>query len=291
MPHQGKITKGVIAAAGKGTRFLPVVKAMPKEMLPIVDKPIIQYIVEEFVEAGIKDIIIVTSWDHRPVEDHFDHSPELETHLRKSGKLEKLQEVRRIAELANFIYIRQKGPYGNGAACLNAESVIGDEPFVYAYGDDLVLARESFTKQMLQAYQKKPGMYLGVQEVAKSEVVKYGIIKPKAKSRDQQIQSVIEKPEGSVTPSRLASFGRFILPPEIFSALKHIPLGKGQELWMIDAIRYLINHGHKAYYEKVKSGRWYTTGDPVTYLEAVRAFALARPDYRSKVKHLFSKKL
>lgn len=283
-----KIIKGVIAAAGKGTRFLPVVKAMPKEMLPVVDKPIIQYIVEEFVAAGIKDIVIVTSWDHRPIEDHFDHSFELEEHLKKNGKLDKLKEVRRIAELANFIYVRQKGPYGNGTPCLAAKSVIGDEPFVYAFGDDLVLAKESFTKTMIEAYERQPGIYLGVQEVAKEEVVKYGIVEPEG-SKSQGVKSIIEKPGVKEAPSRLAVFGRYILPPEIFAALEKIKLGKGGELWLADAIAHLIKNGHAAYFKKVDEGRWYTTGDPIAYLQAVRAFALARPEVRDQVKDIFVK--
>ncbi len=284
-----RITKGVIAAAGKGTRFLPMVKAMPKEMLPIVDKPIIQYIVEEFVAAGIKDIVIVTSWDHRPIEDHFDHTFELEAHLKRTGKLDKLREVRRIAELANFIYVRQKGPYGNGTPCLNAESVIGKEPFVYAFGDDLVLAKESFTKTMLKAFAKRPGLYLGVQEVPAAEVVKYGIIEPLQGQEKNQVSSVVEKPAAGKAPSRLAVFGRYILLPEIFAALREIPLGKGRELWLADGIHHLIKNGQKVYYKKVESGRWYTTGDPVTYLEAVRAFALSRTDldYQDSVRKIF----
>lgn len=282
-----RITKGVIAAAGKGTRFLPMVKAMPKEMLPVVDKPIIQYIVEEFVAAGIKDIIIVTSWDHRPIEDHFDHSFELEEHLRRSRKHDKLREIRRIAGLANFIYVRQKGPYGNGTPCLNAASVVGNEPFVYAFGDDLVLSRGSFTKKMLRSYEKNPGIYVGVQEVSPQEVSRYGIVKPKAKHK-QELSGIVEKPAVGKAPSDLAVCGRFILVPEIFAVLAKLNLGRSGELWLVDAITDLIKRGQKAYYQKVEGGKWYTTGDPVSYLEAVRAFALARPDYRQKVKNIFS---
>ncbi len=282
-----RITKGVIAAAGKGTRFLPVAKAMPKEMLPIVDKPIIQYIVEEFVEAGIKDIVIVTSWDHRPIEDHFDHTFELEQHLKRAGKKDKLKEIRHIAELANFIYVRQKGPYGNGAPCLNAESVIGDEPFVYAFGDDLVLAKKSFTKSMIRAYERKPGLYLGVQEVLPEEVVKYGVIRP-GRGAQNAVAAIVEKPPVNRAPSRLAVFGRFILTPDIFAALREIRLGVGHELWLVDAITHLIKKGRKAYYQRVEGGRWYTTGDPIAYLQAMRAFALSRPDYQEKVQNIFA---
>lgn len=280
-----KITKGVIAAAGKGTRFLPMVKAMPKEMLPLVDKPIIQYVVEEFVAAGIKDIIIVTSWDHRPIEDHFDHTFELEEHLRRTRKHDQLREIRRIAGLANFIYVRQKGPYGNGTPCLAAESVIGNEPFVYAFGDDLVLSRGSFTKKMIEAYEKHPGIYAGVQEVAASEVPKYGIVKPGG--QDNLLAGIVEKPAAGRAPSRLAVFGRFILVPKIFQALKKQNLGKSGELWLVDAVTDLIRQGQRAYYHEVEDGKWYTTGDPVSYLEAVRAFALAHPVFRKQVKSIF----
>lgn len=280
------ITKGVIAAAGKGTRFLPVVKAMPKEMLPVVDKPIIQYIVEEFVAAGIKDIVIVTSWDHRPVEDHFDHTFELEEHLKKNGKEDKLKEIREIADMANFIFVRQKGPYGNGTPCLAARSVVGNEPFVYAFGDDLVLSKRSFTGSMLEEYHKRPGIYLGVQEVDAEEVEKYGIVDPQP-GMGGVIRGLVEKPAADEAPSRLAVFGRYVLPPDIFGALEEIGLGKGGELWLADAVGYLIKKGHPAYYQKVEDGQWYTTGDPVAYLRAVRAFALARPDYREKLKDIF----
>lgn len=282
-----RITKGVIAAAGKGTRFLPVTKAMPKEMLPVVDKPIIQYIIEEFVAAGIRDIIIVTASDHRPIEDHFDHTFELEEHLKKAGKSRELKEIRRVAELANFIYVRQKGPYGNGTPCLAAKSVIGDEPFVYAFGDDLVLSKSSFTKKMIEAWRKTPGMYLGVQEVARKEVVKYGIVEPRQRRGSTEIRSLVEKPAVSRAPSRLAVFGRYILTPEIFGALEHIRLGKGGELWIADAIAHLIKKGQKAYFQKLEAGKWFTTGDPIAYLRAVRAFALAHPEFRNKVKDIF----
>lgn len=264
-----------------------MVKAMPKEMLPVVDKPIIQYIVEEFVAAGIKDIVIVTSWDHRPIEDHFDNTFELEEHLRRTGKQDKLRQVRRIAKLANFIYIRQKGPYGNGTPCLNALSVIGNEPFVYAFGDDLVLSQKSFTKSMISAYERKPGIYLGVQEVPASAVVKYGIVKPGGRGSKNEVKGIMEKPTVLQAPSRLAVFGRFVLTPEIFGALHHIRLGKGRELWLTDAITHLIRKGQKAYYQKVEGGKWYTTGDPISYLEAVRAYALAHPVFRKEVKNIF----
>jgi len=285
------ITKGVIAAAGKGTRFLPSTKAMPKEMLPVIDKPIIQYIVEEFVAAGIKDIVIVTAGGASAIENHFSRNFELEEHLRKSGKPEMAREMRRIADMANFIYIRQRGPYGNGTPCLNARKIIGNEPFVYAFGDDLVLSKGSFTRDMAQAYRKRPGLYLGAQEVGRGEVHKYGMIKIKKGSKGGQgsdeVTGIVEKPEVGKAPSNLANIGRFILEPEIFKALEKKHLGKGGELWLIDAIHKLISAGHRAYYKKIQHGGWYTTGDPVSYLRTVRAFALERPEFRNKVRSIF----
>ena len=280
-----RITKGVIAAAGKGTRFLPATKAVPKELLPVVDKPIIQYIVEEFVAAGIKDIAIVTAGDASIVAKHFQTNPDLVAHLQASGKTRLLREIRSITSMARITFLRQRGPYGNGTPCLVAKKFIGRQPFVYAFGDDLVLAKKSFTKQMVQAYQKHRGLYVGAQVVPKSEVHKYGIIKPKGQG--PEISGIVEKPDLKTAPSKLAAIGRFILEPEIFAALEKVGLGKGRELWLVDAIHYLIKQGQKAYYKKVQDGKWYTTGDPVSYLNAVRAYAQSRPEFKSKVKHIF----
>jgi UTP--glucose-1-phosphate uridylyltransferase len=283
-----EIKKGVIAAAGRGTRFLPATKAVPKEMLPILDKPIIQYIVEEFVAAGIKDIIIVTGDGGHAIEEHFERSPELEEHLKFAGKKDLLEEMVRISEMANFIYVRQKGPYGNGTPCLSAKSAVGDEPFVYAYGDDLVLAEESFTKGMLESYEKNPGLYLGVQEISSKEVERYGIAIPLEDGKPQ-VKEVTEKPLPSETKSRLAMFGRFIMDPNIFDALEKTSLGKGGELWMTDAVNYLIKQGIKAYYKEVEKGRWHTTGDLGNYLRAVRAYALSQDRYKGLAGDLFVK--
>ena len=171
-----KIRKAIIAVAGSGTRFFPATKSMPKEMLPIVDKPIIQLVVEELVEAGIEDIILVTKWDKKPLEDHFDHSWALENELAKSGKNVYLEQVKKLAEMANFIYIRQKGPYGNGTPVLSAASLVEDEPFVFVWGDDLVKSEISFTKQMIEDYNKTGHLMIGVQKVSQKDVVRYGIV-------------------------------------------------------------------------------------------------------------------
>ena len=281
-----KITKAVVPVAGFGTRFLPVTKAMPKEMLPIIDKPAVQYIVEELVASGITDIIFVTGQTKRAIEDHFDFQPELESWLEKNGKLEKLKEIREIANLANFIYIRQKGNYGNGRPALNAKHLIGDEPFVYAFSDDLVLSREPFTASMIKLFEKKPGIYIGVQEMPPEDVKKYGIVEPESES-GTKIKSIVEKPEPQNAPSRLAVFGRYILTPDIFSALESIPAGKDGELWIADGIDYLLRNGANAYYAKIEKGQWYTTGDPISYLKAIRAYALFRDDLKDEIKDIY----
>ncbi len=283
-----KITKAVIAVAGAGTRFLPVTKSQPKEMLPIVDKPIVQYVVEEMVASGIKDIILVTTWDKKPLEDHFDRSFELEHHLRSQKKFDRLEKIKKISSMANFIYIRQKGPYGNGTPALNAKSVLNNEPFIYAFGDDLVKSKIPFTKQLIQEYQKNPGVILGVQKVEKKEVHKYGIVKMKKQTKNQ-VEKIIEKPTLKKAPSQLAVFGRFILVPEILNILEKQELGKGNELWLIDAIEKYIKNNGLAYAKKIQNGKWLTTGDPLNYLKATIEYALDRKDISLELKKFFKK--
>ncbi|PIW76339.1 MAG: UTP--glucose-1-phosphate uridylyltransferase, partial [Candidatus Portnoybacteria bacterium CG_4_8_14_3_um_filter_40_10] len=200
------IKKAVVAVAGSGTRLLPVTKSMPKEMLPIVDKPIIQLVVEELVAGGIEDIILVTKWDKKPLEDHFDHNWALADELKKAGKEKLWEQVKKISEMANFVYIRQKGPYGNGTPVLCAANLVDDEPFVFCFGDDLVKSKVSFTKQMIDDYEKHGNMIIGVQEVKPEEVVRYGIVKLKKNTRE--IIDIVEKPTIKEAPSRLAVFGR-----------------------------------------------------------------------------------
>jgi len=277
-----KIKKAIVAVAGSGTRFLPVTKAMPKEMLPIVDKPIIQLIVEELVEGGIEDIILVTKWDKKPLEDHFDHNWALANELKKAGKDELWEQVKKISEMANFVYIRQKGPYGNGTPVLSAASVVDDEPFVYVFGDDLVKSDVSFTRQMVEDYEKHGEMILGVQEVAQKDVVRYGIVK--LKQGTMQIEDIIEKPSIEDAPSRFAVFGRMILKPEIVEILKTTALGKGNELWMTDAIKSFVKNGGKFFAKEVEGGEWLTTGDPLNYLKATLKYALDREDLKDDLK-------
>ncbi len=276
-----KIKKAVIAVAGSGTRFLPVTKAMPKEMLPIIDKPIIQLVVEELVEAGIEDVILVTKYDKKTLEDHFDHSYALEKELEKTGKEKRLKEVKRIAEMANFIYIRQKGPYGNGTPLLSAASLVQNEDFVMCYGDDLVKSKVSFTKQMIDCYEKNDCPVIGVQEVPKDQVDRYGIVA--LEDGSMKVKSMVEKPSIEEAPSNFAAFGRMILNQDIIDILKNTSLGKGNELWLTDAIKEYIAKGNKFYAQKVEEGEWLTTGDPLNHLKATLKYAMDREDIKGEL--------
>ena len=278
-----KVRKAIIAVAGSGTRLLPVTKAMPKEMLPIVDKPIIQLVVEELVAGGIEDIILVTKWDKKPLEDHFDHSWALESDLAAAGKKEKLAEIKKISEMANFIYVRQKGPYGNGTPVLSASSLVKDEPFMYVWGDDLVKSKVSFAKQMLDDYHKTGHLMIGVQKVPKNQVDRYGIVSLKDK-KTMQLNGIVEKPSSQEAPSQLADFGRMILNQDIIDVLKKTALGKGNELWIVDAIRDYIKAGGEFYAKEIKDGEWLTTGDPWNYLRATLEYAQDRKDIREQLK-------
>jgi UTP--glucose-1-phosphate uridylyltransferase len=271
-----KVRTAVIAVAGSGTRFLPATKAQPKEMLPIVDKPIVQYVVEEMVASGIEDIIMVTKWDKKTLEDHFDRSFELEHALEAAGKIKILHDIRRISSMANFIYVRQKGPYGNGTPILSAANLLRDEPFVFAWGDDLVHSKTPFTKKLIENYQQNGAPVIGVQKVAKNLVDRYGIVKLKKGTRE--MEDVVEKPSIDKAPSQLAQFGRMVLTPEIVKILQKTKLGKGGELWVTDAISEYIKGGGKFMVEEVEDGKWLTTGDPLNYLKAMIDYALARED-------------
>jgi len=282
-----KIKKAIIAVAGSGTRLLPATKSMPKEMLPIVDKPIIQLVVEELVEAGIEDIIFVTRWDKKPLEDHFDHSTALEDDLRKNGKEKYADMIEGIAEMANFIHVRQKGPYGNGTPILSAASLVDDEPFVFVYGDDLVKSKVSFTKQMIDDYEKNGHLMIGVQEVPKEVVNRYGIIK--LREGTNEIEDIIEKPATEDAPSKLANFGRMILDQKFIDILRNTALGKGNELWTTDAIKTYVQNGGIFIAKELKDGEWLTTGDPLNYLKATLAYAFDREDLKKDLDEYINK--
>lgn len=279
MKSKNKITKGVIAVAGSGTRFLPATKSLPKEMLPIVDKPIVHYVVEEMVQSGITDIVFVTRADKKSLEDYFDQNAVLENELRQAGKIKYLEQMEQISQMANFIYIRQKGPYGNGTPVLNAMSLVGNEPFVFAFGDDLVKSKVPFTRQLIENYERNQAVVMGCQEVQPHEVSYYGIIKLQEQTSIMEIEKIVEKPSREEAPSRLSNFGRFILVPEICDILAELPMGKGGELWLTDAIEEYIRRGNRVVAQPVQDGRWYTTGDPLHFLQVTLEYALDREDY------------
>jgi UTP--glucose-1-phosphate uridylyltransferase len=277
------IRKAIIPAAGLGTRFLPATKAQPKEMLPIVDKPAIQYIVEEAIDSGIEDIIIVTGRNKRAIEDHFDKSVELEMMLEEKGNLELLEIVQSVSNLADVHYIRQKQPLGLGHAILCARKFIGDEPFAVLLGDDILQSTPPGLKQMMNIYDQTQTSVIAVQEVAWEDVSKYGIVSP-ANSIDafKFIADLVEKPEREHAPSNLAVIGRYIIEPEIFSILEKLEPGRGGELQLTDALRILNKH-HQMVAYPVQAKR-YDVGDKLGYIEATIELALERPDLQNQVK-------
>jgi UTP--glucose-1-phosphate uridylyltransferase len=278
MNHIQKIRKAVIPAAGFGTRFLPQTKAMPKEMLPIVDKPVIQYVVEELVASGITDIVIVTGWHKRSIEDHFDYPNELIQTLKEQGKEKLIEEVKKTAELANFIYIRQKGPYGNGTPVLCAKQVIGDEPFVVAWGDEFIYASPPRARQCIEVYEKYGDPVISAVRVPKNDVSRYGIVEAiNVEDNIWQIKKLIEKPSVDEAPSNLAAHGCYVLTPDIFSYLENVKPGKGNEIWLVDAIKELMK-SRPVYACEVKNGKYYDTGNKLEYLKTVVEFALQHKD-------------
>ncbi len=282
-----KVRKAVIPAAGFGTRFLPATKAMPKEMLPIVDKPIIQYVVEEAIEAGIEQIILVTGWHKRAIEDHFDKHFELEARLEKDGKLELLEEVKRISELANFVYVRQKEALGNGHALLVAKEIVGDEPVVMLWGDDFVAAEPSRTKQMIAAYEKYGTSILsGIRTTDPADTKKYGYVG----GRDVgdgviEVDKFIEKPGPDKAPSNLAVVSGFLFTPDIFEALERaIPdtIDRGKELYYVDGVNNMMKDGKKVHAIEIKNGKYYDCGSKVGYLKTVVDYGLKHDDVREE---------
>lgn len=276
-----KIRKAVIPAAGFGTRFLPQTKAMPKEMLPIVDKPVIQYVVEEIVNSGVGDIIVVTGANKRAIEDHFDTPNEdLVQNLLAGGKEKLLEETKKLAEMANFIYIRQKGPYGNGTPVLSAEPAIENEPFAVVWGDEFIYSEPPRLKQMIDVHEKLGGIVIsGVRIDKKEDLSRYGIadIEP-VENNVYRIKSIVEKPDPDSAPSSLATHGAYILPPEIFGALKSLQPGKGGEIWLTDAINLLKDQGVPVYAVEIENGKYYDTGNKLEYMKTVVELALKHPD-------------
>ena len=276
-----KIRKAVIPAAGLGTRFLPATKAQPKEMLPVVDKPTLQYIIEEVVGSGITEILIITGRNKSPVEDHFDRSVELELELERKGQLALLAEVKAIADLAEIHYIRQKEPRGLGHAIACARSFVGQEPFAVLLGDDLVHARKPCLKQLLEAYERYQGTILGVQEVAREAVSRYGIVDgEKVAEGVYRVKQLVEKPDPEEAPSRLAILGRYIISPAVFEILERTGPGKGGEIQLTDALDELARE--EAVYAYIFEGRRYDVGNKQGFLEATVEYALRREELREQ---------
>lgn len=274
-----KIRKAVIPAAGLGTRFLPATKAQPKEMLPIVDKPTIQYIIEEAVASGIEEILIITGRNKRSIEDHFDKSVELELELEQKNKQDLLKVVRDISHLANIHFIRQKEPKGLGHAIHCAKSFVGNEPFAVMLGDDVVDNEVPCLKQLIDCFSEYKTSVLGVQRVAQSEVSKYGIVKDlKIEGRVCKVKDLIEKPSIEESPSNIAILGRYILMPEIFNILENTEPGKGGEIQLTDALKTLLSQ--QAIYAYEFQGRRHDVGDKLGYLQATVEMALKREDLR-----------
>jgi UTP--glucose-1-phosphate uridylyltransferase len=280
-----KIRKAVIPAAGLGTRFLPATKAQPKEMLPIVDKPTIQYIVEEAINAGIESILIVTGRGKRNIEDHFDKSYELESELERKGKSSLLEIVEDISNLVDVYYVRQKEAKGLGHAIGCAKAFIGNEPFAVLLGDDIVVSEKPAIGQLMDVFDEYNKTVLGVQRVPKEDLNKYGIVDPAVKSKEYRLHKVadmVEKPSLKTAPSNLAILGRYIITPEIFDILEHQKPGKGGEIQLTDALKTLC--GTQGMYAYEFEGRRYDVGDKLGFLKATVEFALNRDDLKDSFK-------
>ena len=282
-----KIRKCVIPVAGMGTRFLPATKATPKEMLPIIDKPTIQYIIEEAVNSGIEEILLITSPYKNSVIDHFDKSYELESRLKKSGKLDKLELVENISNLAQFTFIRQGEPNGSGHAIRLAKSFVGDEPFAVMYGDDIIKSDVPVLKQLIDVYQEKDCNVIGVQEVDHSLVYKYGIVE--YANEEGKIKRLIEKPSLEEAPSNDAGLGRYIVKPEIFDELDHLERGAGNEYQFSDAMLALMQK--QDFYACKFDGKYFDIGNQLGYLKANVEFALDREDIKDEFSRYLEKKL
>lgn len=279
-----KIKKAIIPAAGLGTRFLPATKAMPKEMLPILDKPTIQYIVEEAARAGIEDIIIVTGRHKRAIEDHFDSQKELEMVLKEKGKSELLEKVQYSTELANIFYVRQKEQKGLGHAISSARQFIGNEPFAVLLGDDIVESEVPAVKQLIDVYEETGHSVIGVQEVPEADTHRYGIIDPLTKNgRQYEVKKFVEKPAQGTAPSNLAIMGRYVLTPEIFDYLKTQKEGAGNEIQLTDAIERMNNDNQVYAYAYDFEGERYDVGEKLGFVKTTIEYALKDDSMREEL--------
>lgn len=278
------VRKAVIPAAGLGTRFLPATKAQPKEMLPLLDKPAIQYVVEEAVHAGLTDILIITGRGKRPIEDHFDRSIELEHFLESKGKFEELKQVREITDMASIHYIRQRDPLGLGHAVSVAEDHVGGEPFAVLLGDDIIAESNPLLSEMLRVHERYGRSVLAAMEVSREEIRLYGCIEPEFVEDDRlaRVLSVVEKPEPENAPSNLAAIGRYVLTPEIFDALRNLEPGVGGEIQLTDAINVLAQQ--QAVYAYVFEGGRFDVGNKLDYMKAMIELAIDREDVGKELK-------
>ncbi|EPZ56682.1 UTP-glucose-1-phosphate uridylyltransferase [[Clostridium] sordellii ATCC 9714] len=283
-----RVRKAIIPAAGLGTRFLPATKSQPKEMLPIVDKPTLQYIIEEAVNSGIEEILIVTGRSKKSIEDHFDRSIELELELEQKGKLDMLKIVQDISNMVDIYFIRQKEPKGLGHAIYCAKSFVGDEPFAVLLGDDIVDSEKPCLKQLIGAYDEYNTSILGVQEVAKENTDKYGILDVKhIEDRVYKVNDMVEKPKVEEAPSNIAILGRYIITPAIFEILENQKPGKGGEIQLTDALKTLGEH--EAIYAYNFEGKRYDVGDKLGFLKATVDYALKRPELKSDFIEFFKR--
>lgn len=281
-----KIRKAVVPVAGYGTRFLPISKTIPKEMLPVVDKPLIHHIILELVEAGIEQIVLVTNSYKKSVEDYFDRHLELEMKLRESGKEKELKELQKISELAEFVYVRQKEQRGNGDAILPAKHIIGNEPFLVFWGDDFIKAKPSRAKQLINAYKKYKSIILGcVKTDNKEDTKKYGFAAGKTITNGViDVEKLIEKPGPNNAPSNLAVVSGFVFIPEIFKALESFKVLPGQELVWLDGVNILKNQNHKVYAIEIQNGKYYDCGNMTEYLKTNIELSLKHPKIGPAIK-------
>ena len=279
-----RVRKAVIPAAGLGTRLLPITKSMPKEMLPIVDRPVIHYVVEEAVKAGIDDILIITGKGKRAIEDYFDRSFELEFYLKERGKEKELKEIEEIGEMVDIHYVRQKKPLGLGDAILHAEKHVNGEPFAVLLGDDIIINETPAIKQLVEVFEHFDTPVLGVERVSWEDVSKYGIVDGKEiQDRLYQVVDLIEKPSREEAPSNVAIIGRYVLTPEVFDALREVKPDKGGEIQLTDALRLLVGRGNKMLAKEIE-GKRYDVGDKFGFIRANIEIALKKEDLKDKVK-------
>jgi len=283
------IKKAVIPAAGLGIRFLPATKSVPKEMLPIIDRPVIHFVVREAIAAGIDDLVIITGRGKRAIEDYFDASPELESHLLKNGHYDLLKEIRDISSLIEIHYIRQKAPLGLGDAILKAEKHVGNEPFAVLLGDDIIVDQEPAIRQLIKSHEITSSSVIGIEEVPPEMVSKYGIVEVEKQESLFLVKNLIEKPEREKAPSNLAIIGRYILTPEIFDCIKKVKPDYRGEIQLTDALKLLL--GSQNIYAKKIEGKRYDIGDKLGYVKVIIDFSLEREDLKNGVRNYLRLKI